>query len=64
MDITLEEWTCPSCATHNDPDFTHCRKCGMRNPALPEDCKKCKNCGQLTTYFECQTCGSKDFLNL
>jgi hypothetical protein len=64
MDMNLTEWTCPKCAAENEADFTHCRLCGLKNPAIPEDCKKCAKCGSLTTYFECHTCGSKEFLSL
>jgi len=58
-------WICPKCQAENDPDFTHCRLCGEKNPETPPIKVVCANCG---TKFPgdscCPMCGSHEFLQL
>ncbi len=60
------EWHCPTCNASNDPDFTHCRICGVVNPNLKDQpTKKCTSCGHLAGKETCcPVCGSDYFLNL
>lgn len=65
MSETHGSWTCPKCQAKNDPDFSHCRLCGAKNPEEPPLKVTCASCG--TKYFDapcCPVCGSKEFLQL
>lgn len=63
MSQTDTPWTCPKCNAENDPDFTHCRICGERNPALEGQEKTCPKCGLLAgkQHNCCPVCGSPYF---
>lgn len=58
-------WICPKCQAENDSDYTHCRMCGEKNPALPPQEVTCASCG---TKHEkgacCPVCGMTDYLKL
>ena len=59
------KWKCPVCDAENDKDFTHCRLCGVRNPALPAEARKCKSCGSIFSHETCcPSCSSPEFLQL
>jgi hypothetical protein len=58
-------WTCPKCQVKNDPDFTHCHKCGERNPEVSLEEVTCTSCGTKHSRETCcPLCGSKEFLQL
>jgi len=65
MSDAKDPWLCPKCQAKNDPDFTHCRQCGAKNPEAPEVEVACASCG--TKHLGgtcCPLCGSMEFLQL
>ncbi len=64
MAETVGKWTCPKCNAENEPDFTHCRVCAQKNPALPETEVICPKCGYSTSKTCCPICNSELFLQL
>ena len=64
MSEAKPSWTCPKCNTINDNEFTHCRMCAERNPALGEIEKTCAKCGFHTAEECCPVCNSSSFLQL
>ena len=64
MAETKVQWTCPKCTATNEPNYSHCRVCAERNPALPEAGKSCAKCGFFTAKDCCPACNSEEFLQL